>query len=141
MDENAQTYADTGFPPIDHDHREISALLSQVQQDAAADRPSEARTSLAALLALASAHFAHEEQLMRDSRYPRRVQHREAHAQFEQDALTLQKELESDGLTPAFRRWASDGAGQWFHHHVMAHDLELGLFLLEERKLRRRARA
>lgn len=81
------------------------------------------------------AHFAHEERLMRESGYPKLPQHSQAHATFVRDALDFKREYEAKGLTPEFRRWATGRLLTWFRFHILAHDVELGLYLLKHGKV------
>jgi hemerythrin-like metal-binding protein len=121
---------DTGYGPIDAEHRELTeALRSFVGLlkggDAAAAVP-----VLAGLVEAVADHFAHENALMRQRAYPSRARHEEAHILFVADAKRFQAELERNGLTSGFIQWATSRLPEWFRYHILAHDVALGKFLL-----------
>lgn len=124
------TYADTGFEPIDRDHFVLGAALEEYVKAVTVLDAGELQRGLESLIAGAAAHFAHEERLMKEFAYPLRQRHEEAHALFLDDARHFVDELERHGVTGNFRRWVAGRLFEWFRFHVLAHDLELGRFLL-----------
>jgi len=124
---------DTGFGPIDEEHRVLfdglEAFIGKVNEGKVGD----VGTALAAVLAGLATHFAHEEQLMADFAYPLLTRHKEAHALFVGDAQRFQAELGKNGVTPNFRRWAVGRLPEWFRYHILAHDMGLGQFLVKAR--------
>jgi diguanylate cyclase (GGDEF)-like protein/hemerythrin-like metal-binding protein len=126
-----QLYNDTGFGPVDAEHKALSEGLEAFIGKVNAGSLDEVRPALSALIAAVGAHFGHEEELMDDFSYPLRDRHKEAHALFVGDAHRFQAELEKGGLTPNFRRWAVGRLPEWFRYHILAHDMGLGQFLLK----------
>jgi diguanylate cyclase (GGDEF)-like protein/hemerythrin-like metal-binding protein len=124
-----QLYNDTGFGPIDAEHRALSDGLENFIGKVNGGKADEARSALADVIAAVAAHFAHEEELMADFSYPLLARHKEAHALFVGDALRFQAELTKSGVTPNFRRWAVGRLPEWFRYHILAHDMGLGQFL------------
>ena len=124
-----QLYNDTGFGPIDAEHRALSDGLENFIGKVNGGKAEEAGSALAAVIAAVAAHFAHEEELMADFSYPLLARHKEAHALFVGDALRFQAELTKSGVTPNFRRWAVGRLPEWFRYHILAHDMGLGQFL------------
>ncbi|MCX5731135.1 MAG: diguanylate cyclase [Deltaproteobacteria bacterium] len=122
-------YNDTGFAPIDAEHRVLSDGLEAFIGKVNGGDAGEVRTALAALVAGVAAHFAHEEELMADFSYPNLTRHKEAHDLFVGDAMRFQAGLERNGVTPNFRRWAVGRLLEWFRYHILAHDIGLGQFL------------
>lgn len=124
-----QEYMDTGYGPVDEEHRAISeqvrALLSAIE---AADAE-QARAGAHLLFKRVASHFAHEERLMEQWRYPALERHRGAHASFLEDARRFSAELDATGVTPSVRRWAVVRLATWFKFHIVANDVDLGLFL------------
>jgi len=123
-------YMDTGYGPIDAEHRELSAALEAFVPLVEAGDAAPVRPAMAGLIAAVADHFAHEEGLMRKRAYPSRARHEEAHMLFVADAKRFQAELERNGVTPGFRQWASSRLPEWFRYHILAHDVALGKFLL-----------
>ena len=122
---------DTGFGPIDAEHRVLSDGLEAFIGKVYAGNGGEVRTSLATLIAGMAAHFTHEEELMADFAYPNLTRHKEAHALFVGDALRFQAAMEKHGVSPNFRRWAVGRLPEWFRYHILAHDMGLGQFLIK----------
>ena len=123
-------YMDTGYGPIDAEHRELSGALDAFVPLVQGGDAAEVRPAMASLIAAVADHFAHEEGLMRKRAYPSRARHEEAHMLFVADAKRFQAELERNGVTPGFRQWASSRLPEWFRYHILAHDVALGKFLL-----------
>jgi len=122
-------YQDTGFEPIDAEHRQISEGLAALLEAVNGGRTREAVLGLSRLSGQFVAHFNHEEQLMAESGYPMRARHKEAHDFFLKDATRFLAELQADGLTAPFRRWITGRALEWFRFHIAANDVGLGRFL------------
>ncbi len=127
--EPTQEYMDTGFAPIDEDHRRISELLRQVLSAVNANDVARTRAATQVAVAEIADHFAHEERLMAEWRYPKAARHVEAHANFVKDATAFGDEVREKGITPGFRRWAVQRLVTWFRFHITANDVELGLYL------------
>jgi hemerythrin-like metal-binding protein len=125
-----QIYMDTGYAPIDDEHRELSTGLDRFVSLVNAGDVAGARPVMAALIAGVAEHFSHEEGLMRTHGYPGRGRHEEAHRSFVADATRYQAELERRGISPEFRRWAATRLPEWFRYHILAHDVALGKHLI-----------
>ena len=128
-----QMYMETGFSPVDGEHQEIGGAIEEFVSLVNAGDAAMVRPAMANLIATIADHFAHEEELMRRWSYPSRARHEEAHTLFVGDARRFHSELERGGVTPAFRQWAASRLPDWFRYHILAHDVALGKFLLEDR--------
>jgi diguanylate cyclase (GGDEF)-like protein/hemerythrin-like metal-binding protein len=126
-----QLYNATGFGPIDAEHKALSDGLDVFVGKVNGGSSDELGPALTALIDAVGAHFAHEEELMADFSYPQLVRHKEAHALFVGDAMRFRAELERNGFTPSFRRWAVGRLPEWFRYHILAHDMGLGQFLIK----------
>lgn len=125
-----QEYADTGYGPIDTEHRQVSAVLSELVEATSSGNALTARLALQAAQTLMTRHFAHEERLMRDSGYGNFARHKQAHDTFLADVARQSAKFERNGLSPDFRRWVLGRLLAWFRFHVMANDVELGKYLV-----------
>ena len=123
-------YMDTGYGPIDTEHRELSEALQFFVGLVNGGDAAQVRPAMANLIAAVADHFAHEEALMRKRGYPSRARHEEAHMLFVADAKRFQADLERNGVTPGFAQWAARRLPEWFRYHILAHDVTLGRFLL-----------
>jgi hemerythrin-like metal-binding protein len=124
-----QEYMDTGYGPMDDEHRAISAQLRALMGAVNAEEVEEAKTILRAVLTSVASHFAHEERLMEQGNYPKTTRHREAHRTFLADAGQFAVELDQNGISSKFRRWVLTRLVSWFQFHIVANDVELGFFL------------
>jgi hemerythrin-like metal-binding protein len=127
-----QAYMDTGYGPIDEEHRSISEQLRALLAAVEADDVAQTRAVCHVVLKHVASHFAHEERLMEQWKYPKAERHGEAHANFLRDAAQFAADLDANGLTPAFRRWVLTRLLSWFNFHIIANDVELGMFLREQ---------
>jgi hemerythrin-like metal-binding protein len=125
-------YSDTGYGPIDVEHRALSEQLRKFIELVNGNDAQEVAVALHQLLAGVSAHFAHEELLMAEYRYGNTARHCEAHKLFLGDGASFERSILEKGLTPDFRRWAVTRLLEWFRFHIMANDVELGRFLIVE---------
>jgi hemerythrin-like metal-binding protein len=131
-----QEYSDTGYAPIDEEHRQVSGLLRALVTVAADNNYAAAVEALKVAQSGTATHFAHEERLMKDHAFPNHQRHAEAHASFLADMARHAGELaKKRAVTPEFRRWVHGRLLDWFRHHVMANDVELGRFLQGDRPL------
>jgi diguanylate cyclase (GGDEF)-like protein/hemerythrin-like metal-binding protein len=124
-----QLYSETGYEPIDREHKDLSDALEAFIGKVNAGKVAEVESAMDALIAGVGAHFAHEERLMVEFDYPQAKRHAEAHALFVGDVLRFQKELQQGGVTATFRRWAVSRLLEWFRFHILSHDIGLGQFL------------
>lgn len=70
-----------GIAELDDDHVRLASIVAELELCAEnRGQASEAGRIAARLLEAAKAHFAREEQLMEESKYPGLAQHREIHA-------------------------------------------------------------
>ena len=73
-------HLETGVAGIDHEHRQLVRLLNDIHELIVADAdPRRIADTLADFHTLATAHFALEEKIMRDQKYPGFAQRRETH--------------------------------------------------------------
>lgn len=123
-------YSDTGFGPIDEEHRAISVVIHDALDAVRALDAQRLAASLEDAQRQVAAHFAHEERLMAEHAFPKAARHKEAHDAFLLDAAAKVGALRRAGLTDDLRRWVTGRLPEWFRFHIMANDVELGRFLL-----------
>jgi hemerythrin-like metal-binding protein len=129
MGQSWEDYLPTRWEPIDREHAEIVRCLRELLAGVNAEDARRARAAVEELVRVAAAHFAHEERLMRENRYPQLSRHKEAHDLYLADAAQYATQVARRGLTPEFRRWATGRLLEWFRFHVSANDVALGAFL------------
>jgi diguanylate cyclase (GGDEF)-like protein/hemerythrin-like metal-binding protein len=127
----APIYRETGFTPIDEEHRALSAALEDFVKTVRGGQAEQIQLALEAVIADVGAHFREEERLMEAFDYPLQKRHLETHALFVGDAVGLLEELKQNGVTLSFRRWAVGRLVEWFRFHILAYDVGLGQFLIK----------
>jgi len=113
-----------GIAEVDHEHRELIELISTLQEDlqAGSDKQKIVR-SLGEIYAQIAAHFALEEKMMRETRYPSFADHKEDHEILLDDLRDIMDEVEDDGDLDEAR--LTDDLDRWFSDHFKTHDARL----------------
>ncbi len=124
-----ENYLPTGFEPIDREHRDLCGCLRELLAAVNEADGRRARGALEGLLRASREHFAHEERLMREHRYPLLARHKETHDLYLADVAQHLSQLAARGISPQFRRWATGRVLEWVRLHIAANDVALGAFL------------
>lgn len=83
-----------GIASIDRQHRELVDMVNELSENIAHGCDSEqAKARMEHIYRHAQAHFAHEEELMREHGYPGAEQHAAAHAELLDKAATLMRSI------------------------------------------------
>jgi hemerythrin len=113
-----------GIPEVDHEHHELVRLINALHEACHRD-PSSAAVGafLGELHAQIAAHFALEEKVMADRRYPACREHKADHERLLDEIREIMDRQELGGGYDA----ASLGATleQWFGEHFRTHDARL----------------
>lgn len=114
---------DTGIPGIDYEHRKLVQMLNDIHElITERAEPPRIADRLADLYTLATAHFALEEKIMRDQKYPGLDERRDMHYRLLDevreimDAYETGSQRSSESLPATLRQWLSQ---------AMAGDTEL----------------
>jgi hemerythrin len=118
-----------GVPAIDAQHRELFARVASFET--ALDQGDALATTrtFGFLREYALVHFAQEERLMREARYPHAEEHREKHAQFVERLGALVREHEAAGATAFLGLRARNWITVWLLDHVAGEDQAMGRFV------------
>ena len=120
---------ETGHSAIDDQHRELVRLHAEVLDSMRAGDADAARTALAVLLDRTREHFAFEENLMAEARYPQREHHGTAHSQFIDDLVALVSEGTRNPFSTALRLWLESRYASWWKWHLRSNDFALARHL------------
>ena len=120
----AKPYPPIGIPELDAEHQALGATLRRVLKAMSEDDRAGSVALGRELVERAEAHFRHEEALMREIGYARRLRHARAHADFVAEAKRELRKAVTHGLSVDVLRWAGH-LDQWFHNHVVTEDLWL----------------
>lgn len=113
-----------GVAEVDHEHRELIELISNLQQGL--QTGADTRTiiqSLGEIYAQIAAHFALEEKMMRELRYPAYADHKEDHETLLDDLRDIMDDVEDDGVLD--QAHLTDDLNRWFSDHFQTHDAKL----------------
>jgi len=113
-----------GVVEVDHEHRELVALINALHDDMGAGTSRDAIIdALGEIYAQISAHFALEEKFMRESRYMAYAEHKEDHEILLDDLRDIMDHVEDDGSYNEKR--LSKDLSFWFSEHFRTHDARL----------------
>ena len=113
-----------GIPGVDHEHRELIALINQIHAEAVATGDTPALvTFLGELHARVAAHFALEEREMRERGYAGYAAHKDDHERLLEDVLGMIEDCEV-GLVVDLDAF-STRLDAWFTTHFREHDAQL----------------
>jgi len=113
-----------GVPAVDHEHREMIALINELHATFVRDRSDPAvEEFLGEVHTRIAAHFALEEKLMRERRYDEFDDHKADHEDLLDDireimdAYDMDPELDEEALSSRLE--------SWFSEHFSTHDARL----------------
>ena len=113
----------TGFGSIDYEHENMISSINQIFESGDGDKE-ELLAALAEIHALIEAHFALEEKIMRDQKYPAYLEHKQDHERLLDDILDIMDAVEKTGdldTTEALGKRMT----AWFGVHFSSLDKDL----------------
>jgi len=118
-----------GVAQFDDDHKQVIGLLNGLFEDARAGHAKEAIGGiLDELIGYARSHFAAEEKLLRDFRYPKLIEHEKEH----QALIVRVLQLREDYLAGIDSRLSLELAAflkGWLVDHILGADRDYGGYL------------
>ena len=113
-----------GIDEVDHEHRELIALINSLHAALGEQRAGErVEAFLGEIFADISAHFALEERVMRERRYDAFAEHKADHERL-LDQLRDMMDEQADGSVLDDARFGAQLA-EWFAGHFRTHDARL----------------
>lgn len=113
----------TGVRSIDYEHQNLIESINRIFKDG----DGEHETLLAALAeihALIEAHFALEEKIMRDQRYPAYIPHKQDHERLLDEILDIMEAVEKHGQLDMALTFG-ERLSAWFGVHFASLDKDL----------------
>ena len=113
-----------GVEAVDHEHKELISLINELDDhmQSRCDHDTVVET-LGEIYAQIAAHFALEEKIMRNARYPHFDSHKLDHETLLDDLLEIIDAVEDDGSYD--RQLLSQDLDRWFSDHFRTHDAKL----------------
>lgn len=122
-----------GVEHIDAQHKELIARVNAFFEAAKSDRGcQEVMNVLDFLSGYVVTHFADEERLQFQSRYPGYEAHRALHQEFISEVAALTADLEKSGATSAACSMVGMTLVNWLVSHISVQDKALGKYLKEK---------
>lgn len=113
-----------GIEEVDHEHRDMIELIARLQRELGKGAGQhEVIAYLGEIYAHIAAHFALEEKMMREARYPAYADHKEDHETLLDDLRDIMDEVEDDGILDEVR--LTNDLDRWFSDHFRTHDAKL----------------
>jgi hemerythrin len=113
-----------GVAAVDHEHRELIALINRLYGEASARGSKEAAVNFFGdLFKAISSHFALEERLMRERGYDQLIKHKNDHERLLDEIRDIMEDFEAcDQLDEKHLAQRLDA---WFSRHFETHDARL----------------
>jgi hemerythrin len=119
-----KSHYSVGVDAVDHEHRELIDLINQLHENLLAGTQEPAVTAfLGEIFRAISAHFALEERFMREHRYDRFAEHKQAHEQLLEEIRDIMDGYEAD--PEGVSKQLSNRLDAWFTLHFKTHDARL----------------
>jgi len=113
----------TGFRSIDYEHQTLILTINRIFKDSSGEQEN-LLAALAEIHALIEAHFALEEKIMRDQRYPAFIPHKQDHDRLLDEILDIMDAVEKNGeLNTASA--LGERMSAWFAIHFATLDKDL----------------
>jgi hemerythrin len=112
-----------GLEAVDHEHREMIELINELHDGLSEEEEPDVTAFLGEIFRAVSAHFALEERFMREHRYDRLDEHKEAHEELLEEIRDIMDgyEADPDGASGQL----SERLDRWFTEHFRTHDARL----------------
>ena len=113
-----------GVAEVDYEHQELIELINTLHQSVLEGVTREQVVAgLGEIFAQIAAHFALEEKVMRETRYPAYREHKADHEVLLDDLRDIMDEVEDDGDFDETQ--LSMDLDRWFSDHFRTHDAKL----------------
>lgn len=120
----------TGNALIDNEHKELIKKIDDfVTACSQGKGRSEITNTLNFLKNYTATHFSHEEELLRSSKYPDFLRHKDLHKQYNLSLANIEKKFMAEGASIALVSEINQNIGNWLIAHIKAEDMKFGKFL------------
>lgn len=121
-----------GIEEIDNQHRSIFEHFKQLSEATQEGKSKEIVEGLIDFLCeYTHAHFATEDKLMTEYKYPKIDEQRHEHSEFTRDIRELKHRIEVEGATREISLEISGKLLRWIIQHVKNHDKIMGEYVKE----------
>lgn len=118
-----------GVPLVDQQHEELIGRLNAMARSiAGGEGETEIQRTLEFLMDYAKYHFAAEETIMADARYPGLPEHKSQHQEFVQTLDRLEEEFREDGSTKILAESLNTLLVNWLLAHISRVDKQFARY-------------
>jgi hemerythrin len=116
----------TGNITIDNEHKQLFKAIDELLTACSSGKGKDQVTKTMAFLKDYTAkHFAHEEQLQQQSKYPDYINHKKIHDGFIKYVAELGAKLDKEGPTIAIVGAVNMNIGDWLIKHITREDVKI----------------
>lgn len=116
----------TGNPAIDNQHKELIAALNNLLEACSMGKGRDALKDTSKFLYEYTAkHFADEERLQLNSKYPDYVSHKKYHEDFKLVVRDIINQLEKEGPTVVLVGKVNSAVAGWLINHIKKEDVKV----------------
>jgi hemerythrin len=125
----------TGNATIDSEHKQLFTAINDLLAACGSGKGKEqVEKTMAFLKDYTAKHFAHEEQLQQQSKYPDYINHKKLHDGFQKYVAEIQTRLDKEGPTIAVVGAVNMNIGDWLVKHITREDVKIAKHIKESAK-------
>ena len=124
---------ETGYEKIDSQHMQLIIMVNKLIEASSSGKDAAAVTeALNFLIHYAINHFADEEQLQIDFKYPDYADHKRKHDDFKMVVAGLIQQVKNEGPTEELIESVCNTIGSWLLEHIMGDDFRMAKYIKAE---------
>ena len=121
---------ETGYEKVDNQHKQLVAAVNNLMEASQSGKGDSAvMETLDFLTGYAIKHFADEEKLQVDFKYPDYLTHKRLHDEFKIQVGELTQKVMKVGPTPEMINTVSFAIGSWLLNHIKGDDFRMATFV------------
>ena len=121
---------ETGYEVIDSQHRHLIGMVNKLIEASSTGKDAAMVTETLDFLAnYAIDHFADEERLQQDFKYPDYADHKRKHDSFKMVVAGLIQRVNNEGPTEELIESVCNTIGSWLLEHIMGDDFRMARFV------------
>jgi len=121
---------ETGYQKVDNQHKQLVTAVNNLMEASASGKGDRAvLETLDFLTGYAIKHFADEEQLQIDYKYPEYLTHKRLHDEFKLVVGDLTARVAKEGPTTEIIDIVSSTIGSWLLNHIKGDDFRMAAFV------------
>jgi hemerythrin len=125
----------TGNSIIDNEHKQLFKAIDELLAACSGGRgKDQVSKTMAFLKDYTAKHFAHEEQLQQQSKYPDYPNHKKIHDGFQKYVAEISERLYKEGPTIAIVGAVNMNIGDWLVKHITREDIKIAKHIKSQQK-------